>query len=166
MKTIELNIEDVRAAYNEATDEEVKKMLRRVFGKKVIFENIMEAVKSYEDACELDGIQPLSIENFAFLPEEDREYHFAEHQYTVINRVLCEGWVPDYSNDDQIKCYPYFIWDQQAAGGPGFSSYDFTYVSSLSFVGARRVYPNADLAIYAGKQFIAIHNIIHKSNQK
>lgn len=166
MKKIELNLEDVRAAYNEATDGEVKKALRRMFGKTVLVENIMDAVKSYEDACELDGIEPLTIDQFSFLPEQERECQFAEHKLNVINRVLCADWVPDYTDSSQYKYWPYFYWDENAAGGPGFSFADYDFDFSGSGVGARRVYPTKELAIYAGKQFISIHNKIHKPNQK
>lgn len=166
MKKIELNLEDVRAAYNEATDSEVKKALRRMFGKSVLVENIMDAVKSYEDACEFDGFEPLTIDHFGFLPEQERECQFYEHQMNVINRVLCNGWVPDYSDSNQFKYWPYFYWDQNTAGGPGFSCHDYFCAYSRSNVGARRVYPTKELAIYVGKQFISIHNKIHKPNQK
>lgn len=165
MKTVEISLENARTAYNEAGGE-IKQTLLKLIGRKVLFDDITEVVKSYEDACEVEGIEPLTVGHFFFLPEQDREYAFADHQYTVINRVLNEGWEPNYSNGNERKYYPYFVWEENAAGGPGFSSIDFICDYSHSYVGARRVYPTEKLAIYAGKQFIEIHNKIQSLKSK
>jgi hypothetical protein len=159
MNTVEVRIDDARAVYNDGGGK-TKKALLKLIGPKILFDNIMEAVKDYEDACKIEGITPMTIEQFSFLPEKDREYHFYDHQYTVINRVLNEGWEPDYS-DGTAKYYPYLEWDEEAAGGPGFAYYLCVNVYSHSFAGARRTYRTSELAIYAGKQFIQILNKIH-----
>jgi hypothetical protein len=160
MKTVEISLENARTAYKQASGD-IKEALVNLIGRKVLFEDITEVVKSYEDACEIEGIFPLNIDAFSFLPEQDREYHFYDHQMTVINRVLNEGWEPDYSNSKQYKYYPYFVWDENRAGGPGFSYFAYYFGRSASRVGARRVYKNEKLAIYSGKQFLEIHNKIH-----
>ena len=84
---------------------------------------ITERVKSYEDACRIEGSTPLSLDDFDFLPEEDQEYAFADHQYTLIRRVLNEGWTWKIGEKGY---YPVFN-RPQAAGGPGFSYYDCYY---------------------------------------
>jgi len=157
MKTVEISIENARTAYNEA-GAEIKQTLLKLIGPKVLFDKITDVVKSYEDACQIEGSKPLTIENFAFLPKKDRQHHFAAHQLIVINRVLNEGWEPDYSNGSEYKYYPYFIWNKDAAGGPGFSYIVYDCGNSDSFVGARLVFKSSDLAKYAGNQFLSIYN--------
>lgn len=122
---------------------------------------ITEKVKTYEDACSIKGIHPLTIEAFASFPEGQREYLFAVHKDDIINEVLNEGWAPDWGDGWQYKYYPYFYWDRNAAGGSGFSYCDFFFDCSCSGVGSRRVYRTAELARYAGTQFIEIHRVIH-----
>jgi hypothetical protein len=119
---------------------------------------IQNLVTSYADACNLVGIQPLTISDFSYVPEEDQEATYAYHQITIIARALNQGWKPDYSNGNETKYYPYFIWSDSAAGGPGFSYDDFRFDNSCSFVGARLVFKSEDLAEYAGKQFVSIYN--------
>ncbi|KQS33952.1 hypothetical protein [Dyadobacter sp. Leaf189] len=129
-------------------------------------QSITDRVKSYEDACAIKGIEPLTIEAFGFLPENQREYQFCVHKYDVINEVLNEGWSPDWMNWDERKYFPYFYWDKdKAAGGSGFSFGVFSYDYSGATVGSRLVFRNAELARYAAKQFLDICEVIYSPRQ-
>lgn len=156
MSKVEININDAREAYKEASSE-IKKTLLKLFGKKVLFESIVDAVQSYEDACEIEGIAPLSISDFNHLPHQERASSFAEHQMNVIQRVLNEGWKWEFGKRGY---FPYFYKDS-SAGGSGFSYCVFDIDRDYSIVGARRVFKDEKTAIYAGKQFIKIFEIIH-----
>ncbi|MCF0070249.1 hypothetical protein LZD49_07185 [Dyadobacter sp. CY261] len=149
----------------ESADRAGKKLLKDLLGEVALSQKITDRVKSYEDACLIKGIKPKTIEDFSFL-EDQAEYMFAVHQDDVINEVLNEGWNPDWSDDDQYKYYPYFYWDENAAGGSGFSFRGVGYDYSFSGVGSRRVFKTSELATYSGKQFIEIHRIIHNPRQK
>jgi len=156
MSKVEINVKDAREAYKEASPE-IKKTLLKLFGKKVLFESIMDAVQSYEDACEIEGIAPLSVSDFTHLPLREQASAFAEHQMNVIQRVLNEGWTWNFGTRGY---FPYFYKDS-AAGCSGFSSIAYAFGRAFSIVGARRVFKDEKTAIYAGKQFIKIFEIIH-----
>lgn len=117
--------------------------------------NVMDRIKSYEDACADQGIKPLKLSDFDFLPEKDREYHFCDHQQVIITRALNEGWEPDYDDTSQYK---YTVWYKWVGSGSGFSYSYFVHVCSLSFVGARLEFKSLELAKYFAKQFIGIIN--------
>jgi len=156
MSKVEINVADARGAYKEASPE-IKKTLLKLFGKKVLFESIMDAVQSYEDACGIEGITPLSGSDFTHLPLQEQASAFAEHQMNVIQRVLNEGWTWNFGTRGY---FPYFYKDS-SAGGSGFSCVAYDVGDDGSAVGARRVFKDEKTAIYAGKQFIKIFEIIH-----
>jgi hypothetical protein len=99
-------------------------------------------------------LQPVTIENFSFLAECDRESALAHHQMTIIARVLNEDWTPDWDNGNEYKYYPYFIW---GGSGLGFSFHDHGYVLSSTLVGSRLVFKSRELARFAGTQFTEIY---------
>jgi len=156
MNIVEINIKDARDAYKEASPE-IKKTLMKLFGKKVLFDNVLDAVNSYEDACEIDGIKPLSMSNFDHLPEVERPSAFAEHQIKVIQRVLNEGWTWTFG---KVGYFPYFHKDE-SAGGSGFSFGACVNDSAVSYVGSRRVFKDEKTATYAGKKFLKIFEMMH-----
>jgi hypothetical protein len=138
-----------------AADKKGKQLLQDLFGKEVLGDKITDRVKSYEDACLVDNLQPVTIENFSFLAECDRESALAHHQMTIIARVLNEDWTPDWDNGNEYKYYPYFIW---GGSGLGFSFCAGGCGRSGTDVGSRLVFKSRELAEYAGKQFITIYN--------
>lgn len=132
-----------------------KQLLQNLLGTEVLSEKITDRIKSYADACMDLNMHPLTISDFAALPERDREATLAYHQITIIARALNEGWEPDWNDHNQAKYYPWF---QYAAGGSGFS-YDVSGCGySSSFVGSRLHFKSRELAEYAGKEFISIYN--------
>lgn len=70
--------------------------------------NLRDQIKSYEDACALKGIQPLSIDAFSALPENERSVTFSRHKIETVIEVLKEGKVFDWSDYDQRKWFPVF----------------------------------------------------------
>jgi hypothetical protein len=119
---------------------------------------ITEIVTSYEAACELTGTTPLTIEDFAKHPLEDQDSDFAAHQLNVISKAFREGVEFDYADTDQKKWFPWFYWNVNRAGGPGFSCNDYRFDYSDSFVSARHSYPSEDTAEFAGTHFENIYN--------
>lgn len=112
-------------------------------------------IRTYEEACQVQGIEPLKLSHFSFLPEKDRESALAHNQLTVICRVLRGDWVPDWSDYNQRKWYPWF---EKSDSGFGFSitGYDLWYTTTN--VGSRLCFPSEEMARYAGKTFESIYN--------
>lgn len=156
MKTLEAQEQSVLSEYANG-DESAKALLKKLFPGQDFNLSIMDRVKSYEDACAIKGVAPLTIASFASFPKNQQEYLLAVHQDDVINEVLNEGWSPDWRNTSEYKYYPYFRW----TGGSGFSYFVYYCADSSSSVGSRRTYKTSELATYSGKQFIDIHRILH-----
>ena len=116
-------------------------------------------VKTYEDICAIDGVDPVSSLPFpnAITAEQIAINSFSK--IIRIARVLNEGWKPNWNDNSEAKYYPWFDMegDQSVGSGVGFSSYDFNCDGSNSSVGARLVYKTSELAEFAGKQFLDIY---------
>ena len=149
-------------AFNNA-DKNGKKLLSDLFGEKNLYTKITDRVKSYEDACEVAGVEPIeaiqlsSLKGFVGLTNKDIDALKATAEMYLITRVLNEGWVPDWSNTNQYKYYP---WLKYSSAGFGFSSDGYAYVHSTTTVGSRLCFKSKELAEYAGKQFQAQYNRI------
>ena len=113
--------------------------------------NIMDRVKTFEDACEVLGIDKLQL-GVAGL-DDDRESIEAYAKLIIIAKVLNEGWQPDWSDDDQYKYFPWF----KHKSGFGLSCFDFGRWRAYTAVGSRLCFKSAKLAEYAGTQFAEIY---------
>lgn len=118
-KELKISAENALKAYN-ATDANGKELLEHLFGREVFApKNIMERVKTYEDACEVLGIEPKdfgamrfvevdsegemkSCEVLKFMPDE-----IAYFKLKTIAAALNEGWKPRFDGEER-RWYPYF----------------------------------------------------------
>jgi hypothetical protein len=81
-----------------------------------------------------------------------------EVAYKMIKEIVKtfnEGWVPDWSNSNEYKYYPWFR--MGSPSGCGFSYNDYDYWYTYSIVGSRLCYKSADLAKHAGQLFESIY---------
>lgn len=117
---------------------------------------IQERIQSYEDACSALNRQPLTEEQFSFLPEKDRKAMFSLHKITTVIEALCEGWEPDWNSYSDLKYYPWFDMETygEAPAGSGFSFCTYGFDRTVSRVSARLVLRTRELAEYVGKQFL------------
>jgi len=145
MENLQVTKANAVTAYNNG-DSSIKKALIDLFGKDFFTpKNIMERVKTADDAFAIKGITIGSIVN-----DNDTTDEIAYKILKVIAEVLNEGWVPDWKNNNQYKYYPWF----DLSSGSGLSYHVFDYRHSTSFVGSRLCFKSEELAEYAGKQFI------------
>jgi len=157
---------NARAAFESAGKSE-RKLMKKLYPDFNFERSIEEIVTGYEAACEVVGTKPLSLSNFSIFPEEDQDSIFASHQIDIIARALNgkdesgEWWTPDYT-DGTWKYIPRFYWDENAAGGSGFSFSGYGRDAAHSGVGSRHTFKNSSHAVYAGKTFIAIYNLFLK----
>jgi hypothetical protein len=152
METLSINKSNAIKAFNEA-DDKGKTLLTNLFGKNVLSQKITDLVKSYEDACNIKGINPLTLSQFSFLPKEEQEAVFGFHQITTIIEVINEGWIPDWSKHDQYKYYPWF--DMNNGSGLSFNDYDSA--NTCTCVGSRLCLSSSEKAKYVGEQFKDIY---------
>lgn len=114
---------------------------------------VIDRIKTFEDACDDHGIDKLQLELLG-LNEGATKAVVAYIKILIITKALNEGWVADLSNTNQYKYYPWF----KKPSGFGLAFYDFVNWGSYSCVGVRLAFKSAELAEYAGKQFIDIYN--------
>lgn len=150
-KTLKLDDATARKLYPKA-DPTFKAMLEENWSKEFFNQTITDKIKSYDDACEDQGIEPLSLSDFKFLPKADQKSSFAFHKLTVIIKALNEGWEPDWNNSGEWKWYAYF-----KGSGSGFAFHSAGAWGTGTTAGSRLCFKTDALATYSGKQFVAIY---------
>lgn len=126
--------------------------------KKTAPKDIMERVKTFEDACETKGVSPEDELPYANPKNKKQKALNAVAMLWLIAEVLCEGWEADYNNSNQYKYYPYF--KKVGGSGFGFSNAGCGCDYTRTYIGSRLCFPNEKLAKYFGTQFIDLHNIV------
>lgn len=117
-KKLEISAENALNAYNN-TDANGRELLEHLFGKE-LFEpkNIMERVKTYEDACTVLDLSPILALDDLCICSQHQDGHFsfrggldvtakAYLKLCIIAAALNEGWQPKFT-EDEYRWYPYF----------------------------------------------------------
>ncbi|AWW32153.1 hypothetical protein DN752_19520 [Echinicola strongylocentroti] len=101
--------------------------------------DIKDQINSYEDACKILDRKPLTLEEFSFLPESERQSFYSLHRIRTGIEAINEGHVFDWNNWDESKYYPW--WDLETynddPAGSGFSYGDCASAGTCANVGAR-----------------------------
>lgn len=147
-------------AYEKA-DENGKEIFLNLYGSD-IFINDYKRIKTFEDACNLTGDDPCSIEGIT--PKHLKAYA----KLCVIAKALRGKWKPDWGNFEQCKYFPWFKIEKQdtslcvssASRGScvGLSclySYDDVPTAD-AYCGGALASETYEIAIYFGKQFSEI----------
>lgn len=180
---VTISKENILNAYNQASGEQ-KALLENMFGKEMFQpKNIIERVKTFEDACEELG--------------EDNQYVKAYREWMRISyaeckditsylklRIICaalnDGWKPTFDGS-RCRYYPWFYiytkeeyeklnkdekkkcrvvgrsnFNSHAFGGLVDASASFASSFSYSYLGSRLVFKTRELAEYCEKQFMDI----------
>lgn len=166
MNNLDLDPINAQKAYLNASSEG-RKLLVNLYPKFNFNSEITDLATSYEAGCDLIDYTPRTLSDFDFLPEWSRESAFAGHQLDVIARALNgKDFEFDYSDDSQKKWFVYCVWNEQRAGGPGFSFGDVVCNISFSCVGARHSFKSEKLARFAGTHFESLFNQFLKPYRK
>jgi hypothetical protein len=148
MENIQIKKENALKAYNSASSD-VKSVLEALLGKEnLVPANIMDRVKSFEDACIVLGVSASDI-----IFSQDSNDEAAYKKIKVIIKALNEGWTPDWANDNEWKYYPWF----DMSSGSGLACSVCGNQDSGSNVGSRLCLKSRELAEYAGRQFLDIY---------
>ena len=180
MSEIKITTEKVREAYKKGNDC-VKSVLHNLFGEDVCApKNVMDRVKTFEDACIETGTD---IQAFNEMTKNLDEHVVTYMKLSIIVKALNEDDKFPYFTKDEWRYYPYF-WlytkdeyekmntkDREkisrvlfrsynvahSYGGVAYADADFVASHANNSVGARLVFRNRELALYAGKQFIDLY---------
>ena len=109
-------------------------------------------VKTFEDACKKEGIDPKALPDVNMIPETFRKAIINYYKLFIIFKAINNGWTPDWNDYSQYKYYP---WLKILSSGSGFDFSDSSYycVDAATFVGSRLCTDTAEKALYIGKQF-------------
>ena len=164
-KTIEVKVEDIKRAFDEANDN-VKKSILTLFPQLKEDLPVTDRVKTFEDACHESGIDP---EQYMSKYEDEPADVIAYMKLRVICKALNEGWTPQFVKGEW-RFFPYFrlytneeisrMSEEEKSRVVYRSSYNaYANCDSMSIfasVGSRLAFKTSELAEYAGKQFIDI----------
>lgn len=147
METLQIEKANALKAYDKASFKG-KSLLENLFGKKVFLKDVKDRIKNFDDVLKENGI---SREDFKTsckgLEPDEIAYRMAKLVCITFN----EGWLPDWTNSNEYKYFPWF--NMSSSSGVGFSSRDYGVWNTLSYVGSRLCFKSSDLASYAGKLF-------------
>ena len=152
MITLQISEQQDRKMYSTAS-KELKEILEVSCGKEVLSGNIMDRVKTFEDACKELGRQPYNVDSLMKLGLTKND--IAYQKMVVIVEALNEGWKPDVCNSDVERWYPWF----KPNGSPSSFAFDDSlcgYGSACAGSGSRLALKSEQLANYCGKQFIEL----------
>lgn len=122
--------------------------LENVFGKKALKELSFKDIKTFDDACEMLGLNRDAVLIGCQTIDE-----IAYRKIKIIASAINQGWEPDWDNTNQQKWYPYF----KLSSGFGFSDSGCSYGSASAGVGSRLCFETEEKAKYAGSQFTDIY---------
>lgn len=179
-KELKISADNALTAYKNA-DANERELLERLFGKEVFASaNVMERVKTFEDACrELGGNHPL-MKSYEALCSVDTDNDLEAYaKLRIIVAALNEGWVPKYM-EGEYRYYPWFyLYTQEeienmdgdekkqlgvvgglstsgAACGIAASSASDSVSNANADFSAHLALKREELARYCGEQFILI----------
>lgn len=182
MKKIEISKENVELAYKTASDNNVKNVLRALFGESVDAEkpkDVMERIKTVEDAIADLGEGHILVRTYNSALAIDDSSLIAYLKLRIVVAALNEGWIPpqdcetdmfwpwfwmytqkeldDMSEDDKKDRAMISIEDFYGSSAGFGSAYSNNAPSSThATIGSRLCLKTRNLAIYCGKQFIEL----------
>ena len=120
----------------------------------------MSKIKTFEGACKYLKLDPEKVlPNVTGMPEHHQDATTAHAKLVLISEALNteandgKPWKPDWTNGNWDKYYPWF----DMSSGSGLSYYVYVSQYSVSDVGSRLCFKSAELAKYAGTQFIKLY---------
>ena len=109
-----------------------------------------KSIKTFEDACIKESIDPLLLPDVSMLPEDLRKPIVSAYKLMIIYKAINNGWVPDWGNYSEYK---YFPWYSVVSSGFGFSLTHYHCTGTYAHVGSRLCTDTSQKALYVAKQF-------------
>lgn len=116
-------------------------------------------VKSFEDALKFKGMKEEDVLPYNNPTDPRKVWLNSLAKLELIADVIQEGWIADWSNDEQKKWRCWFEWDTEISAFV-FDDSDYVWTGTYAVVGSRLCFENSDKAEYFGQQFIELHNQI------
>ncbi len=112
-------------------------------------------IKSFEDACKKEGLDPAALPDVSMIPEEFRMAIINGYKLFVIYKAINNGWTPDWTKYSQYKYFPWLEVEATPAlsSGFGFSYSDDSCTHATTDVGSRLCTDTSEKALYIAKTF-------------
>lgn len=123
-------------------------MAKKSAKKQPVFD--FRTIKSFEDACAKENIDPTALPDVSMIPEDLRKPIISAYKLMIIFLAINNGWRPDWSKSSQYK---YFPWYRVLSSGFGFSGSTYDYVNANANVGSRLCTDTSEKAEYIAEQF-------------
>jgi hypothetical protein len=153
METIKVSLENAKKIYS-TVPEFFKRILEDTFGAKQFSVNIMERIKTFEDAlAESNDATKALYQSFDWsqlTPDES-----AYRKLKIIIKAINQGWEPNWNDSNQKKWYPWF--KMSSPSGFGFSVTFYNFTHSGTYVGSRLCFESDEKCKYVATQFIDLY---------
>ena len=114
--------------------------------------SLFNRIKNYSDFCKEFKIKEFKESDFLFLPKLQRIKAFNYHKIQNIVQFLNGKWRIDWTNSNQQKRYPYFIYNT----GSGLGVY-CSGVSCDCYFGQVAYFKDKETSDFVGKTFLDIY---------
>src|SRR6187402_1946169 len=145
-KEVEISEEMLQDGY-KAADASQKKLIEKYFTISTP-KKLMDKIKNFQDVLDLAGVEEEDILPYKKATTRNQKRLNALAKIQLVEEVLNEGWVADFSNSD-YKYYPYF----EKKAGSGWVCNCYVNLSSFS-IAVAIYFKTSELATFAGKTFI------------
>ena len=108
-----------------------------------------KTIKTFEDACKKTGYDP-SVTHLPLLPPEFSGAMIAQLKLFIIFLAINNGWVPNWSDYNQYK---YFPWYSVLSSGFGFDGTYYYFAHAYTTAGSRLCTNSSEKALYIAKTF-------------
>ena len=151
MKTLQIDEQKARNRYKSAS-QEIKEILEDTFGREFFSDNIIDRIKSFEDACSELGIEPMNEKQMieSGFTTDEIDYR----KLKIITKAYNEGWIADYNDSSQEKWVPWFNFSPSGVRFD-YSGYDIS--SAYAGLAARLCFENEAKSNAAGKTFTKLY---------
>jgi hypothetical protein len=119
-----------------------------------------KSIKTFEDACEDQSIDPAVLPDVSMLAPGMGKFLTAAYKLSVIGVSLNKdkkgnATKADWNDTDQYKWYPWMDVeaDDEHPSGSGLSFYDTDYADSVTYVASRLTSRKSEIAEYFFEQF-------------
>ena len=153
MSTLTVKHKNAIVAFKNA-DEKGKLLLENLFGKEELFPDIKSRINSFEDALEIDGESDSDVLMLINYSGTNIDMISASNymKAVILIRVYNEGWVADFTDDNQPKYEVYF--KHKSGFGLAYGAYDCWCAGT--HCGCRLCFKTSALAEYVTKKHAEI----------